>query len=444
MLKLYNTLTGKKEIFKPRSKNRVNLFVCGVTSYDFAHLGHARTAIVFDMIVKYLRQKGYNVFYLQNVTDIDDKIIKRAGERGVSWLGLSRKFEKEYLKDMEKLSVDSVTKYARATDHIREIVSQTKRLLEKGYAYKIEDGIYYDIAKFKDYGKLSHRTALEAEDAVSRIDQSREKRNRGDFCLWKFAKPGEPKWPSPWKRGRPGWHIEDTAITEKFFGAQYDAHGGGRDLIFPHHEAEIAQMEAISGKKPLVNYWLHTGFLTVKGEKMSKSLGNFVTIKDFLKDRSPRLLRFLVLKNHYRSPLDYTEKSILQAEKELERIDAFLGSKASKKQNLSGFKKEFEKAMQDDFNTPKAMAVIFKLIRKKQPDRESIKFLREADKFLSFIFTKEPKEKPPINISELANLRETYRKQKNWQKADQIRKEVGKLGWRIEDTETGPKLKKIK
>ena len=447
MLKLYNTLTGKKEIFKPRKSKKVNLFVCGITPYDLAHLGHARTCVVFDMIVKYLRQKGCDVFYLQNITDIDDKIIKRAKEKNISWLKLSRKFEKEYLKEIKILKISSVNKYARATDHIKEIISQVGRLLKQGYAYKIEDGIYYDISKFKDYGKLSGRTVLKAEDAVSRIDESKKKRNKGDFCLWKFKKPGEPSWPSPWGKGRPGWHIEDTAITEKFFGPQYDVHGGGRDLIFPHHEAEIAQMEAISDKKPLVKYWLHTGFLTVGGTKMAKSLGNFITVKSFLEKYSPRLLRFIILKNHYRSPFDYTEKSIRQAEKELEKIDQFVDkirlTKNTKKQNDLNCEKDFRQAVEDDFNTPKALGIIFKLIKADKATRSSLNFLKEADKFFNFIFQKEAKSRPQEKVLKLTKLRQKHRDQKNWQKADEIRKRVERLGWLIEDTVTGPKLKKI-
>ena len=317
MLKLYNTLTRKKESFTPKKGKKVNLFVCGPTIYDFSHIGHARTYIVFDAFVKYLKQKSFNVFYLQNITDIDDKIIIRAKEKKTTPRKLALLFEKEYLKDMKSLKVSSITKYARATSHVKEIISQVKRLLKKGFAYQIKDGIYYDISNFKNYGKLSRRTVLQAEDAVSRIDETKDKRNKGDFCLWKFSKKGEPRWKSPFGLGRPGWHIEDTAITEKYFGLQYDIHGGARDLIFPHHEAEIAQMEAISGKSPMVNYWLHTGFLTVKGKKMAKSLGNFITIKDFLKDYSPRILRLFVIKSHYRSPIDYNEKLISQTKKEL-------------------------------------------------------------------------------------------------------------------------------
>ncbi len=464
-LKLYNTLTRKKEKFKPLKDKLVNLFVCGPTVYDFAHLGHAKTYIGFDVIVKYLRESGFKVFYLQNITDIDDKIIKRAEEKGVTPKKLASDFEKEYFKDMKSLKIDGVTKYARATNHIREIISQVERLLKKKYAYKIDDGIYYDISRFKDYGKLAKRTVLQAEDGVSRIDESKEKRNKGDFCLWKFSKPGEPKWKSPFGGGRPGWHIEDTAITEKYFGLQYDIHGGGRDLIFPHHEAEIAQMEAISGKKPLVKYWLHVGFLTVRGQKMAKSLGNFITIRDFLKKYNGRILRFFFVKNHYRSPVDYNEKSILQARKELEKIDEFTNklkiqrskfkttiknSKLTKKL-IEQTKKEFEKTMEDNFNTPQAMAVIFNLVNqgnkflnKKQISKKEaskiLKFLKKIDKIFGFIFWKKEREKIPQDILTLVQKRELLRKEKKWELADKIRKKVKKLGYKIEDTPKGPKI----
>ena len=465
MLKIYNTLSRKKEVFKPLKKKKVNLFVCGPTVYDFSHIGHARTYVVFDAIVKYLIQKGYNVFYLQNITDIDDKIIKRAKEKNVSAQKLARDFEKEYLKDTDSLKIDSVTKYARATDHIKDIISQVENLLKKGFAYKTEDGIYYDISKFKDYGKLSRRTALQAEDAVSRVDESKEKRNRGDFCLWKKSKPGEPKWKSPWGQGRPGWHIEDTAITEKHFGPQYDIHGGARDLIFPHHEAEIAQMEAVSGKKPLVRYWLHSGFLTVKGDKMAKSLGNFITIRDFLKKYPARTLRFLILKSHYRSPIDYNENFLFQSKKELKRIDEFIekiknlklkikNPNSNSKFKIEKYKNDFESAMEDDFNTPKAVAAIFNLINKgnylmakdkiTRSGAEDIwGFLKEFDKIFNFIFWQKAKVKTPQEIIRLVKKREEYREKRLWQKADEIREKIKNMGWRVEDTKQGPNIGKI-
>lgn len=486
MLKLYNTLSRKKEIFRPRNRGRVNFFVCGPTVYDYSHIGHARTYIAFDVIAKYLKSKKYNVFYLQNITDIDDKIIKRAEEKATTPKKIAGYFEKEYLKDVKSLLINSVKEYARATDHIKEIIGQTKKLLKKGFAYQIEDGIYYDISKFKNYGKLSKRTIVQAQDAVSRIDESKEKRNKGDFCLWKlashrtegsgagFPKPNEPKWKSPWGFGRPGWHIEDTAITEKYFGPRYDIHGGAKDLIFPHHEAEIAQMEAVSGQKPLVKYWLHTGFLTVSGQKMAKSLGNFITIKDFIQQHTPpgeRILRFLILKTHYRSPINYNKDSSLQAKKELEKIDDFvekiiiLKSKSSKnlkaetkKADFSGIilktEKEIERAMDDDFNTPEALASIFKIINRgnsllagdklaPKDAKAILNFFKNIDAVFNVIFWKKPKEKTPATVLELTKQREGLRETKNWREADEIRKKIESFGYKIEDTKKGPKIKKF-
>ena len=477
MLKIYNTLARKKEIFKPRKNKLVNLFVCGPTVYDFSHIGHARTYIFFDVFVKYLREKGYKVFYLQNITDIDDKIINRAKEEKISWKKLSRKFEKEYLKDVKSLGINSVTKYARATDHIKEIISQVKRLIQKNYAYKTTDGIYYDISKFKEYGKLSKRTVLQAQDAISRIDDSVQKRNKGDFCLWKFTSKQiltestnhkknlyEPSWPSPFGPGRPGWHIEDTAITEKYFGPQYDIHGGAIELSFPHHEAEIAQMEAISGKKPLVKYWLHTGLLTINGQKMSKSLKNFIAIREFLNNYSARTLRLFVLTSHYRSPIDYNQEKIEQTKNQLDRIDEFIDKlkkvKKSHKEKksisenlLSTTKKRFEIALEDDFNLPKAMGILFKLIKKvnillekeqinKIQAEEILNFFKKIDKFLGIIFFREAIKIPP-EIKELIKKREKARKEKNWQLADEIREKIKAMGYSIQDTPKGPHLKKL-
>src|SRR3989344_3559509 len=395
-LKVYNTLTRKKEIFKPRKDKNVNFFCCGITPYDFAHIGHAKTYVQVDVIVKYLRYSGYDVFYLQNVTDIDDKIIQRAKEKNQKPMELVRNYEKEYLKDMEALSINSVNKFARATEHIKEIIKQVKTLMDRGFAYIIEnDGIYFDLSKFPEYGKLSGRKTEEAEDAVTRIDESVNKRNKGDFCLWKKSKKDEPSWKDPWfNNGRPGWHIEDTAISEKYFGKQYDVHGGARDLIFPHHEAEIAQMEAASGKKPFVKYWLHTGFLNVKGQKMAKSLGNFITIRDDLK---------------------LIEKA----------------------------KKEFIKCMDDDFDTVKALAVIFDFIReanKKGAGKKSYELMLEFDKLFNVLTLEETELSP--EIKKLIDEREKARKEKDFGKADKIRQELRKKGIVLEDTKEGVRWKK--
>ena len=466
-IKLYNTLSGKKEEFIPRRGRKIKMFVCGPTVYDFSHLGHARTYIVYDMLVKYLKSQRFNVFYLQNITDIDDKIIKRANERNIEWKKLASKYEKKYKDDMRKLGVNSISRYARATKHIKEIQSQVKRLLEKGFAYEIpNDGIYFDISKFKDYGKLSGRTAQQAEDAVSRIDETEKKKNKGDFCLWKFSKPDEPKWKSPWGFGRPGWHIEDTAIAEKYFGFQYDLHGGARDLIFPHHEAEISQMEALSGKKPMVRYWVHTGFLTVNGQKMSKSLGNFVTIRDFLKKYPPEILRFIVFSSHYRSPLDYSEKIAEEAKKNLEEIKSLLVEikeikKRKKKEErkeykwLSDLKKSMNESLADDFNTPRLKAIIFDLIStaREKINKEELSgieanfiwsFFKRINSIFGFINYKKIRKtaKIPAGIIKMARKREKLRKEKKWEEADKIRGEIEILGYLVEDKEKGFKIKR--
>jgi cysteinyl-tRNA synthetase len=456
-LKIYNTLSGKKELFKPLRGKKVNLFVCGVTVYDYSHIGHARTYIIFDAFVKYLRHIGYDAFYLQNVTDIDDKIIARARERKVPPKDLAIAFEKEYLKDMKALGVNSVSKYARATDYIKEIISQVQRLQEKGYAYKIEsDGIYYNIAKFKGYGKLAGRTALQAEDSVTRIDYSKDKKNRGDFCLWKFKQEDlEPSWPAPFGEGRPGWHIEDTAITEKFFGPQYDIHGAARDLIFPHHEAEISQMEALSGKSPMAKYWMHGGFLTVNGQKMGKSLNNFILITDLLKRYPPNFLRFFVVKNLWHSPVDYSDSVMLEVKSAIEKIEEFLrkiksvkAEKSSKeiKSEIKKLEENFYKELDDDFNTPKSFAVMFEFIRKanelldknmvSKADAEKIyKFFQEINKIFGIIDFKKVNKTIPAEIKKLVKTREEYRQNKEWQKADQVRIEIERQGFTVEDTE---------
>jgi len=466
-LKIYNTLSGKKDQFTPLKNKQINIFVCGPTVYDYSHIGHAKLGISFDAFVKYLRQTGFKVFYLQNITDLDDKIIARARERKVAPKDLAEAFKKEYLKDMKSIGVDSISKYAPATSYIKEIISQVKRLQDKGFAYKIEeDGIYYDISKFKDYGKLAGRTALEAEDAVSRIDYSKDKRNRGDFCLWKFTQQeSEPSWKSPWGDGRPGWHIEDTAITEKFFGPQYDIHGGAIELIFPHHEAEISQMEAISGKAPLVKYWMHIGFLTVNGQKMSKSLGNFITISDFIRRYSAFQLRFLIVKNLWSSPLDYSDSAMIEVKSALEKIESFLGkikspsfTKASANKEISKLlaetKANFYNELADNFNTPKAFAVLFDFIKdankildegsiKKSDAQKAYKFFEEINEIFGIIDFKKINAKIPAKVKKLANEREKFRKEQNWQKSDELRAQIEKQGFTVEDTKQGPALKKI-
>ena len=369
-IKLHNTLSGSVEEFQPISSNEVKLFVCGPTVYDFDHLGHAKTYTQFDFVARVFRYLGYNVTYLQNITDIDDKIIIRAREQNVEPSLLAQEFEKYHIEDMEKLGNTSVTKYARATDYIPQIVSQVERLVSKGIAYRISDGYYFDIKKFDAYGKLSGRQSLAPNDAVSRIDDNPEKRNLGDFCLWKFKKESEPSWPTSLGEGRPGWHIEDTAITETEFGPQYDIHGGAIDLIFPHHEAEIAQMESVSGLKPFVRYWLHTGFLNIKSEKMSKSLGNFLTIREaWERVVSPLSLRYLFLLSHYRTPASFSFEALEAAANAYEKLKNIVPTWTSDVQVGEvdeAYKAKFVEKLENDFNTPQALAILWTLVKDKE------------------------------------------------------------------------------
>ncbi|OGM98659.1 MAG: cysteine--tRNA ligase [Candidatus Yanofskybacteria bacterium RIFCSPLOWO2_01_FULL_41_34] len=452
-MKIYNTLTKTKEEFKPRDPagKKVQMFVCGPTVYDHSHIGHARTYVFFDVVAKYLRYRGYKVTYLMNITDIEDRIIDRAQRDGKSVKELVRIFEKSFLEDTKALKIDSVNKYTRATGYIKQIVKQVETLLEKGHAYKIDgDGYYFDLSTFPDYGKLAHRTANQAEDAISRIDESVNKKNKGDFTLWKFSKPNEPSWKSSLGTGRPGWHIEDTAITDYHFGSQYDLHGGAVDLVFPHHEAEIAQQESASGKKPFVKYWLHPGFLTVKEQKMSKSLGNFITIKDALKNYSPETIRFMVLSNYYRSPLDYNDSVVNQSQAAVQRIAEFIQKLSLANGNndfeISDYRRKFEEAMDDDFNTARVIALIFDLTRKvnsmlvdnslnRNSAKKIRKFLQNINSVLGIIPAKQ--EKIPDSITKLIQKREELRQENNYEEADKIRAQIEDRGYQVDDTVYG-------
>ena len=466
-MKIQSTMTGNKENFQPIHNNRINLFVCGPTVYDDSHIGHARTYIAFDVVARYLKYKGFSVFYLQNITDVDDKIIQRAAEAGASPRSLARRFEQRYQEDMHALGVTNVNYYARATEHVPEIISQIERLIEKGFAYETQSGIYFDESRFQDFGKLSHQSV---EDLMKhRIEPDPTKKNPGDFSLWKKRQDGvEVTWDSPWGKGRPGWHIEDTAITETYFGAQYDIHGGAMDLIFPHHEAEIAQMEATSGKKPLVRYWMHTGFLNVKGEKMSKSLGNFTTIREMLKKYEADAFRLFVLLAHYRSPIDFSEEALEQSQKSLERIRQAAriieeqlqaapepGSSATEGIDpaVVEAKARFLESMDNDFNTPYALKAVFDLVREvnRRINEKTIsrKGLQDVgEQLLEFgdvlglgfyVAGRKPAEK---NITEslialLIEMRQKLREKKEWQLADEIRARLSELNIVIEDAKTG-------
>ena len=453
-IRIWNTLSGKKEKIPARRGKPIRLFVCGPTVYDLTHIGHARTYVFFDFFVKYLRMKGLPVQYIQNITDVDDKIIRRAKEEGKEPLTFSKALTKSYLADIKRFGVDTVDTYAPSTKFIPEIVGQVEQLIKKGVAYKIEgDGYYFDIARFPGYGKLSRRNVAQAEDSVSRIDDSIGKHNKGDFCLWKFSKPGEPAWNTPLGKGRPGWHIEDTATSEHFFGPQYDIHGGGLDLKFPHHEAEIAQQEAASGKVPFVKLWMHAGILTVNGEKMSKSLGNFITVAQFLEKHSPEAFRFIIFSHHYRMPLDYSDELAGTATQTLEGVRMLLGriifaqnslAHAGKKAiSLSRHAREFERALLDDINTPQALAAIFSAIRDFQPHIWNLKktslaafekFVREH--FGTFGITFSMPVIPP-QAQTYAEEREKARRNQQFVQSDALRRRLHALGYVVEDTPNG-------
>ena len=444
MIKIYNTLTSKVEKLVPINQKRLNFFVCGPTVYGLAHIGNGKTFTQFDMIVKYLRYRDFDVFYLQNITDIDDKIIKKSQEDGISWKEVSDLYTREFSQDMSSLGNNAVTQYARATDYISQVVDQVKRLEEKGVAYRTSDGIYYEVSKFKNYGQLSGRTTVQATDGVSRIDSSSEKKGWNDFCLWKFSKEGEPSWETALGSGRPGWHIEDTAITEHHFGPQYDIHGGAIDLKMPHHEAEIAQMEMVSGKSPLARYWMHTGFLNTNNEKMSKSLGNFRTIRDVLRSYGFRTLRLMYLSAHYRSPLEFSEAVLEQNKNTLQRLDEFVFKinpdliDEEEMKAVNQLREAVKIAMDNDFNAPIALAHIFKFITvantKGMSGKAVYDYLQEINRFFGFF---EFNKNGNPEVESLIEKRNVFRKTKDWEKADEVKQELLKMGIKLHDEKDG-------
>lgn len=462
-MEIYNTLTKQKEVFSPRVEKKVKMFVCGPTVYDYIHIGNARTFVFFDVLAKYLRFMGYDVDYIQNITDLDDKIINKAETEDKTWKEIADFYFDEFKKDAFGLGIDS-PRYLRATDYIDAVEKQVKTLKAKDFAYLIEnDGWYFDLAKFPQYGALSGRSAQVTDDAVSRIDDSVRKRSPGDFCLWKLTKEGEGWYDNELNNGRPGWHIEDTAITESEFGPQYDIHGGGQDLIFPHHEAEIAQqMVAADLKEPadFVRYWIHTGFLVNKDQKMSKSLGNFSTVRELLANYPKETLRFYFLSAHYRSPLDFTEAGLKGAQAAIQRIADLIkklklahGPEDNSVQELlSKTKARYYTYLDKDLNASGATAEIFQFTREVNPfavankisavdSADILNFLEEVHSVLGIIPPEE--QKIPTNVEELAERREKYRIAKEWQRADEMRAEIEKLGYEVEDTIYGPLIKKI-
>ena len=372
-IKIYNTLTRKKEVFTPLEPNHIRLYVCGITSYDYCHIGHARSALAFDMIVRYLRSRGYNVTYVRNFTDIDDKIINRAAEQNTTTEELANRFIREFYVDMDALGIDRPTIEPKATEHIPEMIELISELITSGKAYQAGKDVYYAVDHFPEYGKLSGRN-LEDMQAGARIMVNEQKMNPMDFVLWKGSKPGEPTWDSPWGPGRPGWHIECSAMSRKYLGCTFDIHGGGQDLIFPHHENEVAQSEG-ANNTTFVSTWIHHGFVTIRDEKMSKSLGNFLTIRDILKRYHPEVVRFFIFSTHYRNPLDFSESAMQDAAAGLDRLyncvatiegtptegDSTIPAAISKKDKLKlqGIEERYQIAMNNDFNTAQAQAVLF-------------------------------------------------------------------------------------
>ncbi|MGI5937058.1 MAG: cysteine--tRNA ligase [Oscillospiraceae bacterium] len=464
-MKIFNTLTMQKEEFVPIEPGKVRMYACGPTVYNYIHVGNARPIIMFDVLRRYLEYRGYEVTFVQNFTDVDDKIIKRAAEEGISPAEVAEKYIKEYYVDARGLGVRDATIHPRATENIDKIIELIQKLIEKGYAYEANGDVYYRTLKFDEYGKLSHQP-LEELQAGARIDVSEAKENPMDFALWKAAKPGEPSWDSPWGKGRPGWHIECSAMSNRYLGDTIDIHCGGQDLAFPHHENEIAQSEAAMGRK-FVNYWMHNGFISIDNKKMSKSLNNFFTVREAAETYGYDAIRMFMLMSHYRSPLNYSGEILEQAKSALERLrnaknnlEFFIenggdgGLSPAEEEFVSGLDKyrhRFVEAMDDDFNTADAIAVIFELVRdinsavnaasspSKALARRCLDIFMELSNVLGIPFGGKKDEIDP-EIQELIEKRQAARKAKNWAEADRIRDELKARGIILEDTPQGVKV----
>ena len=456
-MKVYNTLSTREEEFVPQG-DVVKMYVCGVTPYAECHLGHAMSYVVFDMVRRYLEFRGYRVKHVQNFTDIDDKIINRAQQSGVSPRELAEKFIAQYFVDMDRLNVQRAHVYPRATEEIPKIIEVVRGLMDKGHAYESQGDVYFRVKSDPDYGRLSHQSPDDLQ-AGSRVEVGIEKEHPLDFALWKAAKPGEPWWESPWGKGRPGWHIECSAMSMRYLGETLDIHGGGQDLIFPHHENEIAQSEGFTGVTPFVKYWLHNGFVQLGGEKMSKSLGIFVTLKQALDRFSPDAIRLFILSSHYRSPINFSEEGVAAAEKGVERLRqaAFADSQrgsgdSSGAVDTEAFRQRFIEAMDHDFNSPQALAALFDLARDINRtidhganSQGAQQTLRELAGVLGFSF-----EKPEVDLAAkpfidlLISIRTEARKDKQWQMADRVRTSLKDLGVVLEDTPQGTVWKQEK
>ena len=470
-MQIYNSLNRRKEEFVPIEPGKIGIYACGVTVYDLCHIGHARSLMVFDVIYRYLKYRGYEVTFVRNFTDIDDKIINRSNERGISWKALAEQYIDEFYVDMDRLGLLKPTYEPRATDHITEIINLVRKLEEKGLAYVVDGDVYYRLRNFKGYGKLSGKNI---DDLLSgaRVEVNDRKESPLDFALWKRSKEGEPSWPSPWGEGRPGWHIECSAMSQKFLGDTFDIHGGGKDLIFPHHENEIAQSEGASGK-PLAHFWVHNGFVNIDQEKMSKSLGNFLTIRELLEDCHPEVLRFFVVSSHYRSPIDFSTENVAVAAAGLKRLyqslDRLLRTAAevtaetsSMDEKINLWRQQFINAMDDDFNSAAAVAVLFDVSKEvnrwlddaadTETDRSAAayriaRFLREVGDALGLL-QEEPQaflqrsggsegELAAAAIEALIVERNTARKERNWAEADRIRDLLDEKGVILKDSAEG-------
>ena len=470
VLRIYNTLSREKEEFKPLNDKHVGMYVCGVTPYDYTHLGHARAYVTFDMVRRYLEFKGYDVFYVQNFTDIDDKIVNRARKEGdpMKAKEIAERFIEEYFKDMDALGVKRADVYPRVTEHMKEIIRLVETLIEKGKAYVVDGDVFFDVTKFDGYGKLS-KMNIEQMKAGARIEVDPKKRNPADFALWKAAKPDEPFWESPWGRGRPGWHIECSAMSTRYLGESFDIHGGGMDLIFPHHENEIAQSEGATGKQ-FVKYWMHNGFVTVDQEKMSKSLGNFFTIKDIMKKYDAETVRFFLLSVHYRSPIDFSDRMLADAKNSLAKLHTCVDNlkaalKVAKKAELTEHERallddvleereRFIQAMDDDFNTPVAIAALFEIVKRanlymqeKEPKHELLQVMHaklvELGSILNLFKVEEKIEvKAEEELIErvmqlIIDLRQRFREKKDFRTSDEIRARLKEMGIILEDQADG-------
>ena len=464
-MQIYNSATRKKEEFVPLHPGKVGIYACGPTVYDYFHIGNARPFITFDVLRRYFEHRGYEVTFVQNFTDIDDKMIKRANKEGITVKELGDRFIQEYYQDAKSLGIRPATVHPRATEHIGEIIHLVKTLEDKGYAYEVDGDVYFDTKKDMGYGKLSGQN-LDDLEAGARIDVDEVKKNPADFALWKAQKPGEPAWDSPWGMGRPGWHIECSAMSMKYLGETFDIHCGGKDLLFPHHENEVAQSECATGK-PFARYWMHNGFINIDNEKMSKSLGNFFTVRDIVKEYDPEDIRMFMLSAHYRSPINFSRDMVAQAHASLQRLYTarenllFLKKNAPDKaltadeeallSRVKEYADRFDAAMDDDLNTADALGAIFEIVKdanvslNQQSGKAAVdgvlKTLLELTGVLGLLM-KEAEEGLPAEIQQMADERAQARKEKNWKRSDELRDALAAAGYIVKDTPQGQNITK--